>query len=263
MITQDGDVARGLKIDKSQPNIARVYDYLLGGKDNFQADRDEAERLRQLQPHVSRLTQENRLFLRRAVHWLAAERGIRQFLDVGSGLPTASNTHEVAQFAAPDAVVAYVDRDPVVVSHADALLADGHGVVAVPGDVTDPAAILADPRVNALLSADEPCAVVIAAVIHFLSPDDARRVLTEFARLTPPGSYLAVSVGVSRPALAREYKAAAVHGYGPDDVGELLSGLTIIDPPGLVDARNWAPGIPASAPSPDDARILAAVALAS
>jgi hypothetical protein len=105
----DKGAARRPDLDTTRPSIARVYDYWLGGKDNFKADREEAERLLQIYPDLRRLARENRQFLRRAVHWLAAERGIRQFLDIGSGLPTASNTHDVAQAAAPDAKVAYVD----------------------------------------------------------------------------------------------------------------------------------------------------------
>jgi hypothetical protein len=156
-----------------------------------------------------------------------------------------------------------VDKDPVVVSHADALLADGHDVVAVGGDAADPAAILADPRVSALIQPGERCAVIIAAVLHFFSPDDARRVITEFARLTAPGSYLVVSVGMSGKTLAREYRPGALHDYSPDEIRALLSGLKVIDPPGLVGARDWAPGIPSSAPPQEGARLLAAVALTS
>jgi SAM-dependent methyltransferase len=266
MTAGENETARPLGLDKSQPNIARVYDYWLGGKNNFQADREEAERLIEVQPHLPRLARENRMFLRNAVHWLATERGIRQFLDAGSGLPTANNTHDIAQSAAPGSKVAYVDKDPVVVSHAGALLADGHGVTAIRGDVADPAAILADPRVNALVQPGEPCAVILAAVLHFFSPDDARRVITEFARLTAPGSYLVASVGISGTAIAREYRPGSVYNYTPDEIRALLAGLTIIDPPGIVDARSWAPGIPvtsSASTAQQQTRVLAAVAQTS
>ena len=246
--------------EPSRPSVARVYDYWLGGKDNFEADREEAERLLQINPDLRRLAQENRMFLGRAVHWLAADCGIRQFLDVGSGLPTANNTHDVARAAAPDSTVAYVDIDPVVVRHADALLAGGHDVIAVQGDAAEPGAILADPRVEALIRPDRPYAVILAAVLHFFPLAAARRIITEFAGLAAPGSYLIVSVGSSGRSLAREYAAGALHDHSPDEIRTLLIGLQIIDPPGLVDAVRWTPGIPAPAAVPSGGRILAAVA---
>ena len=263
MSDAENDVTRRLRLDTSKPNVARLYDYWLGGKENFEADRTEAERLLTVLPDLPRLARENRLFLRKAVHWLAAERGVRQFLDVGSGLPTASNTHEVAQSAAPGSRVAYVDKDPVVVMHADTLLADGRDVIAVRGDVADPAAVLATPSVQALIRADQPCAVILAAVLHFFSPAEARRIVTEFARLTPPGSYLVVSVGASATTFTNAYVAGALHDYSVDDVRGLLSGLDLIDPPGLVDALEWAPGIPAAAKPQPGARVMAAVAVTS
>jgi SAM-dependent methyltransferase len=238
-----------------------VYDYWLGGKDNFAADRQEAERLLGTYPDLSRLARENRLFLRRAVYWLAADRGIRQFVDIGSGLPTASNTHEVAQAAAPGSRVAYVDKDPVVVLHAAELLANDHDVIAVRGDVAEPAAIMADPRVSALLRPDEPYAVILAAVLHFFPLEAARRIVAELADIAPPGSYLIVSVGSSGNNLAAEYTAAALHNHTLDDIRELLSGLEIVDPPGLVDALYWEPMTPVTASRRSEGRsVLAAVA---
>ena len=248
MTGRKNGAAERLALDTSRPNIARVYDYWLGGKDNFEADRIEAERLLQIYPDLRRLAQENRMFVRRAVHWLATACGIRQFLDVGSGLPTASNTHDAAQAVAPDSKVAYVDKDPMVVLHADALLADGDDVIAVRGDAADPAAILADARVSSLFHPDRPYAVILAAVLHFFPLDAARRIITEFADLAVPGSYLIISVGSSGSRLAREYTAGTLHDHSPDEIRTLLAGLDIIDPPGLVEALHWAPGIPAPAP---------------
>jgi S-adenosyl methyltransferase len=252
--------AQRLGFDTSRPNIARVYDYWLGGKDNFEADREEAQRLLQIYPDLRRLARDNRLFLRRAVHWLAADCGIRQFLDIGSGLPTANNTHDVAQAAAPDSKVAYVDKDPMVVLHAGALLADGHDVIAVRGDAAEPAAILADPRVNTLVQPGRPHAVILAAVLHFFSLAAARRIITEFASLAAPGSYVIISVGSSGSRLAREYAAGTLHDHSFDEIRTLLAGLEIIDPPGLVEARHWAPRTPAPAPTRTGGHILAAVA---
>jgi SAM-dependent methyltransferase len=258
-VWEDGAAQRP-DLDTSRPNIARVYDYWLGGKDNFEADREEAERLLQIHPNLRGLAVENRLFLRRAVHWLAADRGIGQFLDIGSGLPTASNTHDVAQAAAPDSKVAYVDRDPAVVLHAAALLADGHDVIAVRGDAAEPTAILADPRLNTLIQPGLPCAVILASVLHFFPIAVARRIITEFTRLVVPGSYLVISVGSSGGRMAREYTASTLHDHSPDEIRTLLAGLEIIDPPGLVDAVHWVPGTPAPAPTGSGGRILAAVA---
>lgn len=247
-------------LDTSRPNIARVYDYWLGGKDNFEADRQEAERLLQINPDLGRLARENRMFLRRAVHWLVTDCGIRQFLDIGSGLPTVSNTHEVAQAAVPECKVAYVDKDPVVVAHAGALLADGRDVVAIHGDAAKPKAIMANPSMNALVQPGQPYAIILAAVLHFFSLEDARRIIAEFADLAESGSYLIVSVGSSGRSLAREYAASTLHDHSPDDIRSMLTGLEIIDPPGLVDALHWAPGTPAPERTRSGGRILAVVA---
>jgi SAM-dependent methyltransferase len=167
-------------LDTSRPNIARVYDYWLGGKDNYAADRAEAERLVAIYPHLPKLARHNRLFLARAVAWLAG-RGIRQFLDIGCGLPTAQNTHEIAQATRPDCRVVYVDSDPVVVSHARALLSDTD-VTAIRGDLADPEVILADPRLRNLINLAEPAAVVLAMVLHFFDDDSARQIVATFAR---------------------------------------------------------------------------------
>jgi hypothetical protein len=172
-------------IDTSKPSIARVYDYLLGGKDNYAADRAEAGRLLQIYPQLPRLARENRRFQARAVTWLAA-RGIRQFLDIGSGLPTAPNTHEVAQQADPSCRVVYVDNDPVVMNHARALLA-GPGTGAVEGDLADPAAILADPAVQELIDPGEPAAVILAMVLHFFDAGAAGKIATAFTGWLVPG----------------------------------------------------------------------------
>jgi SAM-dependent methyltransferase len=250
-----------LELDTTRPNIARVYDAWLGGKDNFAADREEAERLLQTYPDLRRLAQENRKFLRRAVHWLATDCGIRQFLDVGSGLPTATNTHNVAQAASPDSKVAYVDKDPAVVLHAHALLADGRNVVAVRGDAAEPAEIFADPRVTTLIHPGRPCAVIMAAVLHFFPLADARRIIAEFARLAAPGSYLVLSVGSTGRQMPREYSAGTLHHHSPSDIRTLFTGMEIIDPPGLVDALYWRPGTRAPAPRESGGHILfAAVA---
>jgi len=145
--------------DTSVANQARMYDYLLGGKDNYAADRAEARRLLRIYPPLRAMARENRAFLARAVTW-AAGQGVSQFLDLGAGLPTVHNTHQVARAVKPAAAVAYVDTDPVVLAHARALLATGDGVTAVAADLRDPAAALADPGLRAVIDPARPAAVL-------------------------------------------------------------------------------------------------------
>jgi len=164
-------MSRWTEFTAARPNIARVYDYWLGGKDNFEADRQEALRLLAVYPLMAKLARDDRQFLGRAVTWVAGQ-GIRQFLDVGSGLPTAQNTHQAAQAADPGARVVYADNDPVVVAHARARLA-APGVEAIEGDLRDPMGILGDPIVCKLIRPDEPACVVLALVLHFFDFEHA------------------------------------------------------------------------------------------
>jgi S-adenosyl methyltransferase len=182
-------------LDITVPNVARIYDYLLGGKDNFEVDRAAAEQILTAIPGGSGPARMNRAFLGRAVQFLAAERGIRQFLDIGSGLPTAPNVHEIAKQVSPDARVVYVDIDPVVVLHAQAILADRtKGVAAVRGDLRDPAGITASPHVRELIDFGEPVAVLLFAMLHFVpDADDPRALLARFRDVMAPGSALALS----------------------------------------------------------------------
>ena len=250
--------------DPHRPNIARVYDYLLGGKDNFPVDREEGEMLLAIYPQLRRRVLENRLFLGRSVHWLAAERGIRQFIDIGSGLPTTRNTHEVAQDANPDCQVAYVDNDPMVLAHARAMLADRPGVIAAEGDASAPAEVLAHPDVASLNLPGEPCAVILAMVLHFFPLGAAASIIAGFTAMIAPGSYLVISIGSGDnrvgAALAREYSPHPLYNHSQDQIRSLFAGLDVIDPPGLADARNWQPGEPAPPPSRTGGHILAAVA---
>jgi S-adenosyl methyltransferase len=158
--------------DTAKPNVARVWDYWLGGKDNFAADRELAQKMLELYPLSAQMARENRQFLGRAVGYVA-DQGIRQFIDVGAGLPTAVNTHDVACRAAPGAKVAYVDNDPVVLAHAQALLATAPGVIALAGDMRDPDAILADPGLARLIRLDEPVCVLLSGVLHFVDASTA------------------------------------------------------------------------------------------
>jgi hypothetical protein len=183
-------------IDTSKPNIARIYDYILGGKANFAADRNAAEQIRAVVPELAATAWANRKFHRRAAAWMA-EAGVTQFIDVGCGLPTMDNTHEVVMRVNPASRVVYVDYDPVVVLHGQALLAkgDGHGVTAaVRGDVRDPEAILAAVADTGLISMDQPCGVLISAVLHFIpAADDPHAAIARLMAGTAPGSFLALT----------------------------------------------------------------------
>ena len=229
--------------DPTRPNVARVYDYLLGGKTNFAADRDEAARLLKVYPLLGDLARENRQFLARAVRYVARQ-GVTQFIDVGAGLPASPNTHEIAQQTDLAARVAYVDNDPVVITHARCLLAKSAGVVAVPGDLGDPDAILGSPALAGLIDLAEPVCVLLVAVLHFLDTPTAAKVTAAFTRAMPPGSYLVLSVGHADPgnaaAIHRAYTAARLHHHAREDIRAFFSGLDLI-PPGLVDARSWHP----------------------
>jgi O-methyltransferase involved in polyketide biosynthesis len=227
--------------DPTRPNIARVWDYWLGGKDNFAADRELAEKLLAVHPVSGLMARENRQFLGRAVTYVAA-RGVRQFIDVGAGLPTALNTHEIARHVDPAARVAYVDNDPVVISHARGLLAKSPGVIAVPGDMRDPGRILADVGLTELIDLAEPACVILSAVLHFLEAGTARHVVGAFANAIVPGSYLIVSVGSGNRSegdnFTSAYTAATVYIHPLADILSFFNGLELV-PPGVVPVSCW------------------------
>jgi hypothetical protein len=177
-INFDDDLPAMASVDASKPNIARVYDYFLDGKDNFAADREEARRMIEVYPELRNRARENRLFLSRAVSWLA-DSGVWQFLDIGSGLPTARNTHQVAQAVEPACRVVYVDNDPIVVTHAKALL-KGENVAAIQGDAAAPADIMEHPSILNLIDPHEPVALILAMVLHFFDADTARDITAAY-----------------------------------------------------------------------------------
>ncbi len=246
--------------DASRPSIARIYDYWLGGKDNFAADREEAERVLAVYPPLARMVRENRLFLSRSVSWLASE-GIRQFLDIGSGLPTAQNTHEVAQAVDPGCRVVYVDSDPVVLSHANALLR-GNGVAIVAGDLRGPKEIIESAAVRELIRPDEPTAVVLALVMHFIDPDTARRVTRQLIDRLASGSYLVICTGSADEdvgeEMRREYTASSTWNHPMGAIRSFFDGTELV-PPGITDAGDWVPGAPAKPLSSKSVRALAGV----
>jgi SAM-dependent methyltransferase len=242
--------------DPYVPNVARVYDFLLGGKDNFVADRDAAARLLQVLPGSARACRANRDFLQRAVRYLAAA-GVRQFIDIGSGLPTAGNVHQVALEADPDARVAYVDYDTIVLAHARALLATSPAVTVIDGDLRKPADILAHPDLTRLIDFSQPVAVLLVAVLHFLADDEhPREVISEIIAALPAGSYLALShvtadhVPASAAATAQGVYTSAsapVTARTRAEITRFFDGLTLVEP-GVTDVSAWRTEIPPTPP---------------
>jgi O-methyltransferase involved in polyketide biosynthesis len=236
-----------LGLDTSTPNVARIYDFLLGGKDNFAADRDAAERVMREIPHSALACRQNRDFLGRAVHHLAAEEGIRQFLDIGSGLPTRRNVHEIAQAVAPGARVVYVDYDHIVAAHARALLEKGSpGVLVVEGDLRDPAKIIGD--AGGLLDFSEPVAVLLFAILHFLpDQDEPCGIVRNLTEVLSPGSAVAIShitdEGVEPDkglAAQKVYQGASAPAIprSRHDITRFFDGLDLMDP-GVTDINLW------------------------
>jgi O-methyltransferase involved in polyketide biosynthesis len=260
-----GDGREGERLepfDSTRPNIARVWDYWLGGKDNFAADRELAQKLLEVHPPSAQMAQENRRFLGRAVSYVAA-RGIWQYIDVGAGLPTALNTHDIAQQVNPRARVAYVDNDPMVISHARGLLARSPGVIAVPGDMRDPGHILTDPGLAGLIDLSRPACVILSGVLHFLDAQTARDVTAAFAAAIAPASYLIISVGSGNPAEGKTftsaYSAARIYIHSHEEILSFFGGLEPV-PPGVVSVMIWNGDGPAQRGTPPTATFVGGVA---
>jgi len=241
--------------DTSVPHIARVYNYWLGGKDHFAADRELAEKFIAADPKVIAGVRANRAFLGRAVHFLAAEAGIRQFLDIGTGIPTASNTHEVAQRAAPDSRVVYVDNDPIVLAHARALLtSDPPGATDyIDADLRNTGAILA--QAARTLDFSQPVAVMLVGILQCIpDEDDPRRIVAALMDAVPPGSYLAISHPAA-DVYAQARAGAALLNEGLSSpiifrtraaVARFFGDLELVEP-GLVSISQWRSGVGAGA----------------
>lgn len=237
------------EIDTSVPSIARVYDHLLGGKDNYEVDREAARAMIEAVPETPLLAQANRAFLRRAVRYLVAEAGIRQIVDIGSGLPTAGNVHEIAQRWAPDVRVLYTDNDPIVLAHGRALLATDDNTSLVQGDVREPEAIFDHAETRRLIDPQRPFAVLLGGILmHLEVEEDPDGVAARIRERLPSGGYLMVSntcdTGDER---ARELaRAFADNGMGSNcfrtreaQLG-YFAGLDLVDP-GLVPNNEWDP----------------------
>jgi hypothetical protein len=255
-VSEHGALPQG--IDATTPNVARMYDYALGGKDNFPVDREAMEQLYAVVPYGARPALENRAFLGRAVRFLA-NAGIRQFLDIGSGLPTKGNVHEVAHAVAPDARVVYVDYDPVAIVHSRALLADAGTVTAVQADMRRPEDILGSPEVKGLIDFTQPVAILLVAMLHLVPDDeDPAGIVAAFREATTPGSYLALSHITSHeqpPAVVTglrkvfEQAREPMVPRGREEILAFFQGYELVEP-GLVKAPDWRPDKPADAKPP-------------
>ena len=248
----------------ARANIARMYAHWLGGKDSFQADRTAADAVLERFPEVAEVARANRAFLARAVRHVARQ-GVSQFIDFGTGLPASPNVHDIARDEQPDARVVYLDRDPVVLTHARALLAADDNIAVVPGDIRDPVRALADPALTRLIDTGERVCVILGSVLHFLAADEADEAVAVFRRWMAPGSYLVISAGTSTgtdPELLRQLQAAyrdtaLVTGRSAEEIMAWFGGFCLARP-GVVDVWAWRPDS-IQRPAQSRARILAGV----
>ncbi|MEU9885299.1 SAM-dependent methyltransferase [Sphaerisporangium sp. NPDC051011] len=249
-------------VDPFTPSVARMYDYYLGGKDNFASDREAAEKIIEILPNIRDIARENREFLVRAVTYLS-RLGIRQFLDIGAGLPTQRNVHQVAQELAPDSRIVYVDNDPIVLSHARALLAENERVVAVGADMRDPEALLGHKEIRSHLDFSRPVAILLVGVLHFVPDDDeAARIVTAMKGALGPGGHLVISHGSVRalsPEKERQghqvFSRTTVPGTksrSAEQVRAFFDGLEMIEP-GVVELQDWRPDVHLSLVRPGEA----------
>ncbi len=242
------------EVDLSRPSAARVYDFYLGGSHNLEVDRRMAREAISLWPDLPEIMQANRAFLRRAVSFLAGQ-GITQFLDIGSGIPTVGNVHQAAQQADPRARVAYVDSDPVAVAHSRAILAGDAHTAVVHGDLREPEILLEDPTIQATLDLDQPIAVLMVAVLHFVSEeDDPFGAVARIRDRLAAGSYLVVSHASAegRPEAAASHRELYSRTPTPmtmrrrDAIARFFDGFDLVDP-GLVWLPLWRPDDPSAA----------------
>jgi len=274
LVTDDLGELRGLlePVRPPQPeafttaraNVARMYAHWLGGKDSFEADRSAADSVLVKFPEIAEVARANRAFLARAVRHVA-QQGVRQFIDFGAGLPASPNVHEIAREHVPDARVVYLDHDPVVLSHARALLATDEHIAVVAGDVRNPAEAMTDPALAQLISNTEPICVILGSVLHFLAADKADAAVAWFRDWMAPRSYLVISAGTSTgtdPELVRQLQAAfgdaaPVTGRSAGEIAAWFDGLAVARP-GVVDVWAWRPDS-LRRPVQSRARILAGV----
>ncbi|XVQ06983.1 SAM-dependent methyltransferase [Spirillospora sp. CA-255316] len=257
--------------DPSSPNEARVLDYLMGGKDNFAADRQAAEEMLELAPEIPMMIREARKFLARTVGFLA-DQGIRQFVDIGCGLPTQGSVHQILKPIAPEAKIVYVDNDPIVTVHGNALIDTRETIRVIQADAREPDALLDHPTLTALIDLEQPTAVVLHSLIAVILEDDvAHRIVERLVARVAPGSYLLFSHATRDPRaevteeLARKFH----HGHLIEgdrsnartraEIARFLDGLDLV-PPGLVPLPAWRPGSGEPTMDPDTCWAVGAVA---
>jgi SAM-dependent methyltransferase len=237
-------------VDLDRPSAARMYDYFLGGSHNFAVDREAAKAVEQIFPGMSGAARANRSFLRRAVRYLLSQ-GIDQFLDLGSGIPTVGNVHEIAQQSNPAARVVYADVEPVAVAHSTALLADNPLAVAIQGDLRDPDSVLGNEEVRATLDFDRPIGLLMAAVLHFVPDEDEPHLaIAKYRDALAPGSFVAISHGSWDGASQEEQRSGekvnAIYQRtdsplvlrSGDEIAAFFTGLDVVEP-GVVPLSDW------------------------
>lgn len=265
MSDQDSGRATGPAphIDLSRPSIARAYDAVLGGKDNYVVDRAVADQLRETMPQIGDIAWYNRAILGRTVRYLAAEAGIRQFIDLGAGLPTMENTHQVAQRHDPGARVVYVDNDPIVLAHGRALLEENDRTAVVTADLREPAAVLAHPDVTRLLDLSQPVGVLLVGMLHHLHDDeDPQGIVDAYMSVVPSGSHLVITHFCDMGADAKSLQDTFLSFLGTgrfrtvEEITGYFRGLELVDP-GVVYLPQWRPDGPVSEPLSVAERLMA------
>ncbi|WP_046731081.1 SAM-dependent methyltransferase [Streptomyces humi] len=243
-MTQDG--TGSVEIDTSKPHPARIYDYLLGGKDNYEVDRQAADRLAAVAPEVFIGVRANRAFLQRAVRHVV-DSGVRQILDVGTGLPTSPNIHEVAQKLAPDVRVAYVDNDPIVKAHGDALLSRSGSTSIVLADLRDPQSVVDHPDVRRVIDFGRPVALFLVAILHFVrDEEEPERIVATLRDALPAGSFLVLSHATADFADRSDAQAvynnatATMNLRSRDRIERFFEGFDLVEP-GLAQVPFWRP----------------------
>ena len=243
-------------IDISVPSVSRMYDFYLGGSHNFEVDREAARKAMEFLPGLPKIMQANRAFMRRAVHY-ATQQGVHQFLDIGSGIPTFGNVHEVAQAADPEARVAYVDHDPVAVAHSQAVLEGNERAVVAAADLRKPQEIVNHPEVSRLLDFDRPVALMLVAVLHFIEDtDDPQAAVAELREALAPGSLIIIThASYEGIPLSEEEAGGAVGVYRDirnplvmrtrEEISRFFEGYEMVEP-GLVSMPDWRPEEPAA-----------------
>ncbi|MGW1295382.1 SAM-dependent methyltransferase [Streptomyces sp. NPDC002533] len=243
-------------IDISVPSVSRMYDFYLGGSHNFEVDREAARKAMEFLPGLPKIMQANRAFMRRAVRH-AVDSGIDQFLDIGSGIPTFGNVHEVAQAADPGARVAYVDHDPVAVAHSQAVLEGNDRAVIASADLRRPKEILANPEITGLLDLERPVALLLVAVLHFIEDaDEPYAAVAELREALAPGSLIVLTHASYEGIPLPEEEAAGTVGVyknirnplimrSREEIGRFFEGYEMVEP-GLVSMPEWRPDTPQS-----------------